>query len=115
MIVMAAIVLLGDFAYAISTNVIQIYIIATITNMAAGILFISKAMYAYEISPENLKSTMQMIASVQNALATMISSIITGFLIDAYGINICHICSGSSVVIILVIFIISLRKQKHNI
>ena len=109
---------LSEFAFSIAQSVPFILGIAVVVGINTGLMTASQVLYAQELAPPELRSTVQMLGSTALAAATIIASGLGGYMVDAFGVRAYYRVTFMIVTVAVAFFImfnnIVLRKQKKN-
>ncbi|MBQ9988765.1 MAG: MFS transporter, partial [Clostridia bacterium] len=108
---------LGDFFYAGAGSVMAVIGTGVCISLISGLRNAAQVVYADELAPPELRSTVQMLNSTMMAIATIISSTVGGYMIDNVGIRPYFVFSGGIALAALVGFIIAnkaLNKRDKN-
>jgi len=77
----------GELAFSMAGSVANVLTIGLILGFNTGLLAVSQVLYAQELAPPELRSTVQMLNSTTLAVATIIAGTLGGSLVDSHGVR----------------------------
>lgn len=100
---------LGELAFALSHSSAMVLLIALVVGMDSGLMTVSQVLYAEELAPPELRSTVQMLNSTTLALAAIISSALGATLVGTQGVRVYYRVSCLIVVVAVSLFVLTNR------
>lgn len=108
---------LGEFAFSQATSAAYVLGIGLLIGFNTGLLTVSQVLYAQELAPPELRSTVQMLNSTTLALATMIASTLGGNIVGTAGVRTYYQVTCVIVLVAVTLFMLANRyfvRRRQN-
>jgi len=102
------------FSYHFISGMWLLFLMQTVHGMAMGLKIGSASNYVYRLAPDDLKATAQTLNGSVNALASILGSLLGGYLLDALGVRQYYLLAAGMILVSALFFFGSLYLGKRR-